>query len=149
MTDSPERCGPGIRGVAMAIDAAVWFLLLFVAVYPIAAVTGDITATSEGVDASLSGTPGLVALVVWFALTLGYHTVLEWRYGKTIGKYLVKIRVTGGDGSPPSLRAAAVRNALRLVDWLPAFYVLGIVAVFASDESRRIGDRVADTAVVR
>ncbi|QLH80628.1 RDD family protein [Halosimplex pelagicum] len=149
MDDSFERCGPGIRGVAMAIDAVVWFALLFVAIYPIAALTGDITTTSEGVDASLSGTPGLVAFVLWFALALGYHTLAEWRYGRTIGKALVKIRVTGGDGSPPSLRAAAVRNVLRLVDWLPAFYVVGILAVFASGESRRIGDRVAGTAVVR
>lgn len=133
----------------MAIDAVVWFLLVFVAGYPVAAVTGDLTTTSEGLDASLEGTPALVSFALWLALAVGYHTVLEWRYGRTLGKYLVKIRVTDADGARPSLRSSLVRNVLRLVDWLPAFYVVGILAVAASDRARRIGDRVADTTVVR
>ncbi len=134
----------------MAIDTVVWFSLAFVAVYPVTAITGDITATASGVDADLSGTPALVALVLWFALGIGYHTVMEWRFGRTVGKYLVRIRVTdAADGSPLSLRAAAVRNVLRFVDWIPALYVVGIAAVAASDSAQRIGDRVADTVVVR
>lgn len=133
----------------MAIDAVVWFLLLFVAVYPVAAVTGDIAASGGDVDASLTGTPALVAFVLWFGLAIGYHTVLEWRYGRTVGKFLVKIRVVGPDGGRPSLRASLVRNVLRLVDWLPALYALGMAAIAASSRSRRIGDRVADTGVVR
>ncbi|MFB6120530.1 MAG: RDD family protein [Halobacteriaceae archaeon] len=147
--DSPDTCGLGIRGVSMAIDSGVWFVFLFVAIYPVAAATGQLETTAEGVNASLEGTPATVALGLWLALGIGYHTLAEWRYGKTIGKYLVSIRVVGDDGAAPSLRASLVRNALRLVDWLPLFYLVGIVALLLSDRDRRLGDRVGDTLVVR
>jgi len=148
-TDTSETCGVGIRGVAMAIDTIVWFALLFVAVYAVAVVTGELVVTETGLDAQLTGTPGTVAFVLWLALGLGYHTLLEWRFGKTVGKRLVQIRVQGADGTPPSLGASLVRNVLRLVDWLPMLYVVGIVAVALSDEHRRLGDRLGDTVVVR
>lgn len=147
--DGVTECGLGIRGVAMAIDTAVWFALFFLATFPVAAITGDITTTAEGVDASLTGTPALVALALWFALAIGYHTAFEWRFGKTLGKYLVAIRVVNDDGSPVSIRSSLVRNALRLVDWLPGFYVLGMLLIALSGRNQRLGDRVGDTIVVR
>lgn len=53
------------------------------------------------------------------------------------------------NGSPLSLRASLVRNALRLVDFLPVFYLVGIAALTTSDRKQRPGARVADTVVVR
>jgi uncharacterized RDD family membrane protein YckC len=147
--EEPEMCGIGIRGVALGIDSVVWFVLLFVAIYPIAAVTGDISTVGGQTDASLEGTPALVAFSLWLGLSLSYHALLEWQYGQTLGKYLVKIRAADADGSALSLRAAVVRNAFRLVDFLPVLYALGIVVVALSDRQRRLGDRVADTVVVR
>ena len=148
-TETSETCGVGIRGVAMAIDAVVWFALLFVAVYAVAVATGELVVTETGLDAQLTGAPGTAAFVLWLLLGIGYHTVLEWRFGKTVGKRLVQIRVQGADGTPPSLGASLVRNLLRLVDWLPMLYPVGIVAVVLSDEHRRLGDRLGDTVVVR
>ncbi|WP_232701868.1 RDD family protein [Halobacterium wangiae] len=144
-----DHCGVGIRGVAVAIDSFVWFVLLFVAVFPVAAVTGDVSTSGGTTNADLSGTPAVVALALWLALGVGYHALLEWRYGRTVGKYLVKIRATSADGSSLSLREAVVRNALRLVDWLPLCYAVGIAAVLTSGRAQRLGDRVADTVVVR
>jgi len=151
MTDSEDRehCGVGIRGVAMFIDSFVWFALLFVAIFPIAAVTGDISSTAGSTNADLTGAPAAVAFTVWLALGVGYHAVLELRYGKTVGKHLVKIRAERADGRPLTPRDAVVRNALRVVDWLPMCYGLGILAVASSDEKQRVGDRTADTVVVR
>lgn len=147
--EEPETCGIGIRGVALGIDSVVWFVLLFVAIYPIAAITGDITTVGGHTDASLEGTPALAAFGLWLGLSLSYHALLEWQYGQTLGKYLVKIRAADADGSTLSLRTATVRNALRLVDFLPVLYVLGIASIGLSDRRRRLGDRVADTIVVR
>jgi len=147
--DDVEECGLGIRGVSMAVDTAVWMALFMLATFAVAVPTGELETTASGVEASLEGTLGLIALVLWLALGVAYHTVLEWRYGKTLGKYLVSIRVVADDGSPPTLRASLVRNALRLVDWLPMFYLVGIVALLVSDRHKRLGDRVADTVVVR
>lgn len=133
----------------MAIDSGIWFVLSFVAVYPIAAITGDIQTTAEGTNADLSGPPATIALLLWLGLSIGYHTLLEWRFGKTLGKYLVSIRVTSDDGSPLTLRSSLVRNVSRLVDFLPFFYLAGIVLLLLSKRHKRLGDRLGSSVVVR
>lgn len=147
--DTPERCGIVIRGVAMAIDSIVWFALFFVSTFLVAAIIGDIQTSGTTTNADLEGVSALVSLVLWMGLSIGYHALLEWRFGRTIGKAAVKIRATNSDGSSLSLQSSLVRNVLRLVDFLPFFYVVGIVSLALSDHSKRLGDRFADTIVVR
>jgi len=60
----------------------------------------------------------------------------------------VNIRVTSDDGTSLALGESLVRNVLRLVDWLPGFYLVGIAGVVVSERNRRLGDRVAGTTVV-
>jgi uncharacterized RDD family membrane protein YckC len=147
--DSSDQCGLGIRGVAMAIDSVIWFGLLFVAVYAVAAATGQIETVANGTDADLDGGPASAALALWLCLGVGYHTLSEWRFGRTVGKALVRIRVEREDGTPLSLRSSLVRNLVRLVDWLPFGYGIGIISVLVSGQPRRLGDRLGGTVVVR
>jgi uncharacterized RDD family membrane protein YckC len=149
MQDGFDRCGVGIRGVAMAIDSFVWMAAVFVAGFAVAVPTDQVVVSGGSVSTDLTGGLAAAALGLWLALAIGYHTLLEWRYGRTIGKALVSIRVVSDDGTPPSLWSALVRNVARLVDWLPLLYAVGIVAVLVSDSSGRIGDRLGGTAVVR
>lgn len=144
-----EYCGIGIRGVSMVIDAFVWFAAFMVAVFGVGALTGEVQTTAAGQTVNLEGLPAVAAFGLFLALGIGYHALLEWRYGRTIGKHLVKIQVCEADGSPLSLRASLVRNVLRLVDFLPTFYLVGIATLTTSDRKQRLGDRVADTVVVR
>jgi hypothetical protein len=81
MTETTVRCGVGIRGVAVTIDGIVWFPLFLVATLSVAAVTGELETTATGARAHLDGAPGTAAFALWLALGLGYHTVLEWRFG--------------------------------------------------------------------
>lgn len=148
-TDGPEYCGIGIRGVAIGIDSFVWIALLFVAILITGAFTGELETGAQGLNADLTGAPASIALGLWFVLALGYHTVFEWQFGKTIGKALVNIRVTTEKGSSLTLGSSLIRNVLRLVDWLPALYLVGIVGMIVSDQRKRLGDRVAGTTVVR
>lgn len=147
-THGSEPCGLGRRGVSIAIDAAVWLAAFFVATFAVGAATGQVQTTASGLDVSLEGTNGMVAFLLWLGLALGYHTVLEWRFGRTLGKALVGIRVTGIDRSSPSLGASLTRNVLRLVDVLPVLYLVGIVLVVSSERSQRLGDRAGGTVVV-
>lgn len=150
MTDDRSReCGLGVRGVAIAIDSVVWFGLFLVTTPLVGLATGNLETTANGIDSQLQGTSGLIGLAAWLGAAIGYHTVFEWLTGKTLGKYLVGIRVTNSDGSSLSLWRSVVRNVLRLVDWLPVFYVVGIIAVFSSGRNRRIGDLLGRTVVVR
>ena len=77
-------------------------------------------------------------------LSIGYFPVLEWRFGQTLGKYLLGIYVVGEDGLRPSLPATIVR---RIPFFLEFFWVDAIVAFF-TERNQRAFDLVARTVVV-
>jgi hypothetical protein len=93
-----------------------------------------------------------------FLIYTGYFVTFEtiWN-GQTPGKRLFRLRVIREDGRPIRFYEAMVRNLLRTaVDSMPVvvvpllpLYSIGIVAVFLSPRSKRIGDYVAGTVVVR
>jgi uncharacterized RDD family membrane protein YckC len=61
----------------------------------------------------------------------------------------MNIRTISADGGQLSMAQAFVRNILRIVDYLPTLYILGIILFFVTSEHQRIGDMVAGTVVVR
>lgn len=87
--------------------------------------------------------------VVTGLLLLAYLFVFEGTYGKTLGKHLLGLVVVTERGEPCEYREAAIRTVLRVVDVLPAFYIVGLVAIYLTDERQRLGDLAADTVVVR
>jgi uncharacterized RDD family membrane protein YckC len=92
----------------------------------------------------------IVATIAVFALLWGYFAVLEgvWS-GQTPGKRLLRLRVVGVRGEPVTFTQAAIRNLLRIVDFLPLYYALGVIVIFASSRSQRLGDLAAGTVVIR
>ncbi|MFC7044593.1 RDD family protein [Halobacteriaceae archaeon GCM10025711] len=79
---------------------------------------------------------------------LAYQAGFEGHYGQTVGKRLRGIVVVKEDGSPMTWGASVLRNVLRLVDALPAFYVVGVVVAYLTGTQQRIGDYAASTMVV-
>lgn len=78
-----------------------------------------------------------------------YYVLLEGYWdGRTLGKRVFGIKVVKETGEPCDLEASLIRNLLRIVDGLFA-YLVGLVAMSRNDRRQRIGDRVADTVVVR
>ena len=51
--------------------------------------------------------------------------------------------------TPASPGQLLLRNVLRLVDFLPAGYFIGVVSMFLTGHSRRVGDLAAGTVVIR
>jgi uncharacterized RDD family membrane protein YckC len=96
---------------------------------------------------SVSGRAGLLALAAQFL----YFTACEAACGQTIGKRAFRVRVVALDGSPITLRMAAVRNMLRLIDVLPLFYASGLLSLVRTGAGRRqrIGDVAAGTTVTQ
>jgi uncharacterized RDD family membrane protein YckC len=100
-------------------------------------------------DAGGYATAALVAVAV-FALLFAYPVAFELQAGgRTPGKRWSNLRVVCDDGSPVTFRSSALRNILRLVDVLPALYLVGSVAIFATRNNQRLGDLAAGTLVVR
>lgn len=96
---------------------------------------------------------GAMQLVIGVVFAFGlfaYFILLEslWQ-GQTLGKRLLRLRVTMVDGTPVTFGAAFWRNILRLADILPSFYLVGFVAIFTNARSQRMGDLVAGTVVIR
>src|SRR5206468_250385 len=69
--------------------------------------------------------------------------------GKTLGKRLMHLRVVDARGGPVTVGQAVVRNLVRAVDFLPLYYAVGAIAIFASPRNQRLGDLAAGTVVVR
>jgi uncharacterized RDD family membrane protein YckC len=89
-------------------------------------------------------------LCLAFLVIMGlYFIFLEGWLGATLGKWVLGLRVIGLDGRRAGLWKGIVRNALRLVDGLPAFNLLGVILIQRSKERTRFGDRIAGTRVIR
>jgi hypothetical protein len=61
----------------------------------------------------------------------------------------VGLRVIQASGAPITPAEAVIRNLVRAVDFLPAYYGIGLIAMFLDRQSRRLGDLAAGTLVVR
>jgi uncharacterized RDD family membrane protein YckC len=107
----------------------------------IGAVGGVLAATLRLDPGSLGGATGLLALA--------YFLAFEGASGQTPGKNLFGLVVVTDRGEPCGFREAAIRTLLRLIDALPVFYLVGVLAILLTDEQQRLGDLAADTVVVR
>jgi uncharacterized RDD family membrane protein YckC len=91
---------------------------------------------------------------IWIMLDLfvstSYFLIFETLFrGRTPGKRLTHLRVVSVGGSVIGWRQSLLRNLLRMVDSLPAGYLVGVVAMLISPRVQRLGDLVADTIVIR
>lgn len=90
-----------------------------------------------------------LAALLGFALYNGYFIVLEWLMnGQTPGKRLLQIRVVKQGGYALRFLDTLSRNLLRVIDFLPLFYGVGLVSLLLTRDSQRLGDLVAGTLVV-
>jgi uncharacterized RDD family membrane protein YckC len=150
--DTPEQtaleypiAGLGSRFLAILADTAIQVVLgLFVFII------GSIIGAGLANFGKL-GPQWVVAIIfiLIFFLNSGYFAVFEifWN-GQTPGKRFAQVRVIKDDGRPIGAYEAIVRNALRLVDVLPTMYGVGLISIFMSRKSKRLGDFVAGTVVV-
>jgi uncharacterized RDD family membrane protein YckC len=136
--------GIGSRFLAVALDT-----LLQAAAYTVLALIAALLNTL-GVLLPLGKQWGIAVLIfVAFVVQFGYYAFFEavWN-GQTPGKRWTHLRVIQDSGRPVSAYDAILRNLLRIVDWLPTLYAVGIVTILISPEKKRVGDYAAGTVVV-
>ncbi len=133
--------GPGNRSYAFVIDWHIR-LLLACAWLLLASFVLKLSLSARSQDALLSLLP---AFVIYFL----YHPILEVAMrGRTPGKRMAGLVLVGRDGGTPSTSALLIRNIFRLIDSLPALYVVGLVSCFLTANRVRIGDMAAGTLLV-
>jgi uncharacterized RDD family membrane protein YckC len=124
--------GPAPRAIAYLVDVVIRFAL-FLVITPLAAFSGF------GI--------GLILLAV-FGLEWLYPVVFEVRSGATPGKRIMGLMVVHDDGTPVRLPGSMIRNLLRVVDFLPVLYGVGLVSMLVDRDFRRLGDLAGGTLVV-
>ena len=138
-----DLAGVGLRGSAALVDG-ILSVLMVIGLFIGAAIVGS--KLPPAVQSQLVGVTLFAILASWVA----YFVLLEWLWnGQTVGKRRSGLRVIGTDGEPARFTAVLIRNLLRVVDFFPAYYALGVVAIFLSSRSQRLGDLAAGTYVVR
>jgi len=174
---SPEQvvlhlpvAGPASRILAYLIDYLVIVLIQLAFFAVLAAILFSMTSVVESlrgpVEAALQDvdTSDPDSLILSSAFWLAFLALLliqlaaEWSYfvvldmltgGRSLGKRVAGLRVVRDGGLPITFRASAVRNILRIVDYLPTTYLVGLVSMVVSPEGKRLGDLAAGTLVVR
>ena len=105
------------------------------------------------IGVSVTGAPGWLlglSVVSIFLVVFAYDVIFEvLNHGRTIGKQAAGIRVLGQSGEPIRFLASAVRNTLRIVDFLPVFYLVGSISIVTTERDQRLGDLAAGTIVAR
>jgi uncharacterized RDD family membrane protein YckC len=137
-----QLAGPGSRFLAQLIDFPIQVAVLILAI---------LGGVSLGAVLGNNGNVAIAAsLILGFIVVWGYYPVSEAAWsGKTVGKYAFGLRVVGDQGEPVQLGQAVIRNLVRIVDFLPFFYGIGILALFWNGRGKRLGDLAAGTVVVR
>jgi uncharacterized RDD family membrane protein YckC len=88
--------------------------------------------------------------IALFAAVFLYDILFEvLAAGRTPGKRITHLRVVRERGTPVDLPASAIRNLLRLIDWLPGAYLLGLASILLTERNQRLGDLAGGTLVVR
>ena len=94
----------------------------------------------------------VISPITWITLIIyiSYYTYFEGTKGQTLGKFLSRVVVIDAiTGDRIGMGSAFIRSLLRLVDWLPLAYILGILLIITTKKRQRIGDMVAKTVVVK
>ncbi|HVA22497.1 MAG TPA: RDD family protein [Candidatus Micrarchaeia archaeon] len=136
--------GIGSRFLAAVLDTLAILLVEAVLIFAVVAVLGS--ASHPG-----AGGPLLIVLVVVASLVpIAYYVVFELAAeGRSLGKMALGLRVVRLDGVPVGAAESLVRNIVRLLDFLPVAYGVGVCTMFVARNSRRLGDLAAGTVVIR
>jgi uncharacterized RDD family membrane protein YckC len=128
--------GPIPRSFAFLIDKVI---------QAIAISAMSIASIPLGMD----GIGGGFFLIFLFAIEWLYPVLFELLMrGQTPGKKVLGIAVVNDDLSPVTLGTSLLRNLLRTVDFLPLFYLGGVVTMLSNRRFQRLGDLAAGTLVI-
>lgn len=143
MVLSQPVAGIGSRGLAALIDSIIIVIIV------LAFVAGALALNAVSFRVGALG-PLLILLVVVASVTpviyyVGFEVATA---GRSVGKIIFGLRVVDLSGVPVGVGDSLVRNLLRILDFLPLLYGIGVVAMFLGRQPRRLGDLAAGTVVV-
>ncbi len=132
----------GERFVAILIDTIILLIVTAIITFPL----GILSFPFGNPMGFIFGGFQIISWLLW----IGYFTYFEGTTGRTWGKQLTNLKVVDvTTGEPVEFGRAFLRNILRIVDWLPFLYIVGIILISTSERKQRLGDMLTRTAVVK
>ena len=142
-----EVAGIGSRFLAALVDTFLIAVLLILTNLTLFFLVANLV-TGEAISQGASWVAAFFGLIS-FAILWGYYIFFEMLWnGQSPGKRWLGLRVLRTDGTPIGLSEAIIRNLIRIVDFLPAYYGVGVITMFLNEQARRLGDLAAGTLVV-
>lgn len=145
-----EIAGIGSRSIGGIVDTAIIGTLLIVLFFAIVIGSEYLTDWMGWPEVQwLENLFIALYFLLDFAIFWGYYLLFElfWN-GQTPGKRVARTRVVQSDGMPAGFAEIAVRNLVRIIDFLPTAYALGLITMFSNASARRLGDLAAGTLVI-
>ncbi len=125
--------GPLPRALAWVLDTLIRYTVLF-------ALSMVLLPLAElGIGTFLI----MLFLMEWF-----YPVLFEVTRGATPGKKAMGLAVVHDNGTPIGWPASLIRNLLRVIDFFPVMYGLGLLSMLINRQFKRLGDLAAGTLVV-
>ena len=135
--------GIGSRFYAAMLDTLLLTLIVVIGGFVVVSAVVELDDIFGNWLAAIGG-------LVVFALFWGYYMLFEVTLnGQSPGKRALGLRVIKEGGYPISFADSAIRNLVRLIDFLPFCYGVGLIAMLTNKNWRRLGDLAAGTLVVR
>ncbi len=141
-----KRAGFWSRLAAYIIDIVVIALAVITAIVPFVLIAWLMESFSMKSIALLVILWISLVLVV-LGITLFYLIILEGRFGKTIGKYMMGLMVLKTNGERIGYKEALIRNISKYFR-TPLIIDVILMLLFFYKDRQRAFDRVADTMVV-
>lgn len=138
-----QKAGIGSRFYAALIDTSLLLLIVIIGRYFNEKLIFELQGVFGNWLAAIGG-------IVVFALFWGYYMAFEIiTNGQSPGKRLLGLRVMKVGGYPISFADSAIRNLVRIVDFLPFCYCIGMTTMLINGNWQRLGDLAAGTLVVK
>lgn len=134
------------RIVAFLIDLAI-IIGIVITFFYLGGVLGLYDLTDVG---ELFMSIWFVAFIMWLWVAQAiYFTIFEGFSGQSLGKWLVKIKVTTDERNRCGFMGAFTRNIVRILDMVLFIYIVSLVVMSMYPKRQRIGDMVAKTVVLK
>ncbi|MFK8058169.1 MAG: RDD family protein [Saprospiraceae bacterium] len=133
------------RSLAFIID----FVIIMIVSQLISFALGVLLVWIVGDDGYLNLFLGAFLPIILF---MCYFALGEYFFeGQTVGKRALGLRTIRLDGAPPTFETYGLRSAMLLLDFILCFGTgaIGLLAAASSPLNQRVGDRIAQTVVIR
>ena len=105
------------------------------------------TMNSDHTLSTMPTTQEMLPFYIGVGVYVAHTLAAELITGRSIGKFLVGLRVISSDGNPLTAQAVIVRNVLRLIDVM--LIGLPLALILFSPMRQRLGDMAGRTIVIR